>query len=272
MCAFLIPIAIASYSSAQTAPPPAFEVATVRQMDAKKPHPPSVMISGDQFEANGMTLKDLIKVAYDLNYGADKQVTGGPAWTASEQFDIEAKEDGALSEKLKKLPKEQRGVQLRQMLRDLLAERFGLQLHHETSELPVYELAIAKNGPKLTPAPSEPIVTKLDSATRPRNLIRVVGKGQIEARDADTPMLVTLLCTLPEIDGRLVVDKTGLTGKYDFTLSWTPDTGQPADPSSPDAGPSLFTALQEELGLKLEPKRTPVDMIVIDRAELPTAN
>jgi uncharacterized protein (TIGR03435 family) len=76
----------------------------------------------------------------------------------------------------------------------------------------------------------------------------------------------------PEIGGRLVVDKTGLTGKYDFTLRWTPDMGQGADQPGADAGPSLFTALQEELGLRLQPTKAPVDMLVIDHVELPSAN
>ena len=82
-------------------------------------------------------------------------------------------------------------------------------------------------------------------------------------------MLVTVLSMQPEVGGRLVVDKTGLTGKYDFTLRWTPDTIQSADS---DAGPSLFTALQEELGLRLESTKAPVDVLVIDQVELPTAN
>jgi uncharacterized protein (TIGR03435 family) len=272
MCALPLLLAMATCSVAQTAPPPAFEVATIKPMDAKHPHPPSVSITRDQFEATGMTLKDLIKIACDLNYGADRQVTGGPAWTNSARFDIEAKEDESLAAKLQKLPQEQRGVQLRQMLRDLLTDRFKLQIHHETEDLPVYELVVAKNGPKLTPASNEPIVTKLDSATRPRSFIRVASKGVVVANAADPPMIVTILSTLPEIGGRLVVDKTGLTGKYDFTLKWASDSGAEADPPTPDAGPALFTALQEELGLRLESKKTPVDMIVIDNAELPASN
>jgi len=133
-------------------------------------------------------------------------------------------------------------------------------------------LVIAKNGPKLMPAATEPIATKLESATRPRSFIRVASKGVVVADAADAPMIVTLLSTLPEIGGRLVVDKTGLTGKYDFTLKWAPDSGPGDDPPSTDAEPALFTALQEELGLRLESKKNPVDMIVIDGAVLPTSN
>lgn len=272
MCALPILLAMATFGVAQSASSPTFEVTTVKPMDAKHPHPPSVSISRDQFEATGMTLKDLIKIAYDLNYGADRQVTGGPAWTGLARFDLEAKVDESQVAKLQKLPKEERDVQLRQMLQDLLANRFMLQIRHETQELPVYELVVAKNGPKLMPAATEPIVTRLDSTTRPRSFIRVAGKGVVVADAADTPMIVTILSTLPEIGGRLVVDKTGLAGKYDFTLKWTPDSGPADDPPTPDAGPALFTALQEELGLRLESKKTPVDIIVIDSAELPASD
>ena len=86
----IVPIAIGTHSVAQTTPPPSFEVATVKSMDGKNPHPPSVMISGDRFQATGMTLKELVKISYDLNYGADRQISGGPAWIESARFDIEA--------------------------------------------------------------------------------------------------------------------------------------------------------------------------------------
>ena len=111
-----------------------------------------------------------------------------------------------------------------------------------------------------------------DDATKPRSWIRFAGKGLLEGNDADAATLVTALSMQPEIGGRLVIDKTGLTGKYDFTLKWTPDMGLGADPPSADAGPTLFTALQEELGLRLQPTKAPVDVIVIDHVELPTEN
>jgi uncharacterized protein (TIGR03435 family) len=268
----IVPIAIGTHSVAQTTPPPSFEVATVKSMDGKNPHPPSVMISGDRFQATGMTLKELVKISYDLNYGADRQISGGPAWIESARFDIEAKEDASLSTELQKLSAEQRGDRLRQMLRELLAERFKLQLHHESVELPIYELLMAKSGSKLMPSVPQPPSSNEDHPAKPRSWIRFAGKGLLEGSDADPPMLVTVLSMQPEIGGRLVVDKTGLTGKYDFTLRWTPDMGQGADQPGADAGPSLFTALQEELGLRLQPTKAPVDMLVIDHVELPSAN
>jgi uncharacterized protein (TIGR03435 family) len=267
-----VPIAIATPSHAQTTPSPSFEVATVKPIDAKNPHPPSVLISGDRFAATGLTLQELIKIAYDMNYGADRQVSGGPAWVGSARFDIEAKEDAALAEKLKKLLSEQRGVQLRQMLQALLAERFKLQIHHESSELPVYQLVLAKSGSKLMPSVAQLSTNQEDPRDKPRTAVRFAGKGVLEGSDADAQTLVTALSMQPEVGGRLVVDKTGLTGKYDFTLKWTPDTTQAADSNGTDTGPSLFTALQEQLGLRLESTKAPVDIIVIDHVELPSAN
>jgi uncharacterized protein (TIGR03435 family) len=265
------PLVIAANSAAQTAPPLAFDVATVKLMDANNPHPPSVNISGDRFAATGMTLKELVKIAYDLNYGTDQQISGGPAWFGSTRFDVEAKVDESLSVELQKHP-EERGPQIRQMLRGLLTERFKLTVHHQSVELPIYEMVMAKSGSKLMPSipPSSP--DPKDPATKPRSWIRFAGKGLLEGNNADAPTLVTVLSMQPELGGRLVVDKTGLKGKYDFTLKWTPETGQSGETQGADTGPSLFTALQEELGVKLQSTKAPVDTIVIDHVELPAAN
>jgi len=267
-----VPIAIFTPSHAQTTPSPSFEVATVKPIDAKNSQPPSVLISGDRFAATGMTLQALIKIAYDMNYGADRQVSGGPAWVGSARFDVDAKEDAAWAEKLKQLPDEQRGAELRQMLQGLLAERFKLQVHHQSSELSVYELVLAKSGSKLMPSVAQLSTNQQDRPEKRRTAIRFAGKGVLEGNDADPQTLVTALSMQPEIGGRLVVDKTGLTGKYDFTLKWTPDTAQGADSTGTDTGLSLFTALQEQLGLRLESTKAPVDIIVIDHVELPSSN
>ena len=268
----LMTMAIGTYGGAQTTPPSSFAVATVKAMDEKNPHPPSVQIAGDRFEATGMTLKELIKIAYDLNYGADRQITGGPAWIGSTRFDLEAKEDASLSVELQELSSEQRGDRLRQMLRGLLAERFKLQLHHESAELPIYELVMAKSGSKLMPSVAQLPSSADDHPAKPRSSIRFAGKGRLEGNDADATMLITVLSMQPEIGGRLVVDKTGLKGQYDFTLKWTPDIGAAAEQPASDAGPSLFTALQEELGLRLQSTKAPVDVLVIDHVELPSEN
>ncbi len=270
--ALLLSAAIPVHGRAQTAAAPSFEVATVKPSDTKNPLPPSVTISPDRFEATGMTLKELVKIAYDLNYGAEQQISGGPAWIASARFDLLATEDEVTTAELEKLSQQQQGVHIREMLQALLADRFRLKLHHESKELPVYELVKTKGGPKLMPALTQPAGNDGEKPAKPRNWIRFVGRGQLEGNGADASMLVTVLSMQPEIGGRLVLDKTGITGMYDFTLKWTPDMGQGAEPSGADSGPTLFTALEEELGLRLEPAKAPVDMIVIDSVELPTAN
>jgi uncharacterized protein (TIGR03435 family) len=268
----VILIFIAASGHAQNITPSSFEVATVKPIDAKNPRPPSVQVSGDRFAATGLTLQELIKIAYDMNYGADRQISGGPAWVGSVRFDIDAKEDAALSETLHKLPDEQRGAELRQMLRGLLADRFKLKIHHESSELSIYQLVLAKSGSKLSPAAARLSTNQEERPEKPRNYLRFAGKGVLEGIDADTQTLVTALSMQPEVGGRLIIDKTGLSGKYDFTLRWTPDTPQSVDATGADAGPSLFTALQEQLGLRLEATKSPVDIVVIDHAEMPTAN
>jgi uncharacterized protein (TIGR03435 family) len=249
-----------------------FEVATVKPSDTKNPLPPSVNITPDRFQATGLTFKELVKIAFNLNYGADEQVSGGPSWVSSARFDIDAKEDAAIAAELAKLPEQQQGDEVRRMLRTLFAERFHLQIHHETRSLPVYELVLAKSGPKLLPAAAQPGTQDGETPAKPRNFIRFAGRGQLEANGANSSMLVTALSMQPEVDGRLVLDKTGLNGSYDFTLKWTPDIGAASAAPAADSGPSLFTALQEELGLRLASARAPVDRIVIDRVDLPSAN
>ena len=250
-----------------------FEVATIKPSDLKNPPPPSVDIEPDRFQAVGMTLKELIKIAWDLNYGANDQVTGGPPWVSSTRFDLDAKEDVALAAEIAKLPQHQQGVEVRAMLRDLISQRFQLQLHHETRALPVYELVVAKSGAKMMPAAgtSDKPSDQDGAARTPRQWIKFAGVGQLEGYDANMETLVTVLCMQPEIGGRMVLDKTGLNGDYDFTLKWTPDIFLNANPSA-NAGPSLFTALQEELGLRLDSAKAPIDRIVIDRVSLPATN
>lgn len=267
---FACPLA-ASSEAAQPlhAPQHVFDVATIKPSDTENPHPPSVNITHDRFQASGMTLKELIKVAWNLNYGADDQVSGGPPWVSSTRFDLDAKEDAALAAEVARLPQQQQGEQIRAMLRDLITQRFCLQLHHESRELAVYQLVVAHGGTKLLPA-AQPAVSTDGKPDKPSRWVRFAGVGELEGYSADISTLVTALSMQPEIGGRLVVDKTGLTGEYDFTLKWTPDIflNQPAA----NSGPSLFTALQEELGLKLDAAKAPVDSLIIDRVSPPSEN
>ena len=221
-----------------------------------------------------MTLKELVKIAWDLNYGVEDQVVGGPSWVSTTRFDLDAKEDAALAADIAKLPQHQRGVEIRAMLRDLITQRFQLRIHHETRPLPVYELLVARGGPKMLPAgnASENSGDQPSTAEKPRRWIRFAGVGQLEGTRADMDTLVTVLSMQPEVGGRMVLDKTGLKGDYDFALKWTPDLSTNATQAGSTAGPSLFTALQEELGLRLNSAKAPVDRIIIDSVSPPEPN
>jgi len=148
------------------------------------------------------------------------------------------------------------------MLQSVLANRFHLMSHFETKELPAYALVILKNktGPKLT---------EIQPGVLPNGLKDPGGinmsRTEITAAGAD---MLNLLHVLQLQTGRPIVDRTGLTGHYNFVLKWTPDQ----DSASPDAGPSIFTAIQEQLGLKLEPIKAPVQILVVDHIERPSEN
>jgi uncharacterized protein (TIGR03435 family) len=189
------------------------------------------------------------------------QISGWPPWSESAKFDIEARMDGETAAAQQKLPPKAQAEQRQLMLRSLLADRFQLRVHHETKTLPLYELVVAKGGSKM----------KESHATE----TNTNGIGRLTAQGMPMPNLARLL-TL--IVNRFVVDKTGLTGQYDFNLKWTPDSWGPvAEEFSwmlPESvsGPSIFTALREQLGLELKPTKGPVDILVIDRLEHPSEN
>jgi bla regulator protein blaR1 len=183
----------------------------------------------------------------------DDLILGLPGWTRSERYDIQAKVDNDDVAKWKALSLSQKTL----ALQPLLVTRFNLQFHHETRERPTYSLVVAKNGPKLHKAqPGE--TGGSDKST--------VTPGEIVLKGSSLSLLANLLSS--QGLSHAVVDKTGLTDIYDITLLWSPD-----DIGSSDASlPSLFTALQEQLGLKLEYNKNPIDVIVIDHIEKPSAN
>ena len=217
----------------------------------------------ERFTATGVTLQGLIREAYEVE---DNQISGAPAWLDSERYDIEAKADKSVADELQKLSFDQRLVEYRRMLQALLGDRFQLTLHRETKELPVYALVIAKKGPKLQethPGDNDPTGMTF-------------GWGLLKGEGVPIALLVRHL-SRQQLD-RPVVDKTGLTGKYDFTLKWIPDdrrtptVGQQGTDDTPPPGPSIFTAIQEQLGLRLEPQKGPVEVLVIDHVERPSEN
>lgn len=249
---------------------PEFEVATIKPGDAAAPSSYLGFDRRDHFVTSNITLQFILQFVYDLNSGSDRQIIGGPAWIGSSRFTIDAQPDEAVEAELKKLPLDQRQQQQKLMIQRLLADRFKLVLHHETREFPVNALTIAKGGAKLTP------VTLDFAKMRPTpdgwmGGLRNPRPGLTEGRAATIKMLVDTLNNQPELSGRLIVDATGLQGNYNFKLSWTPDRDLETAPAE-TVGPSLFTALQEQLGLKIESKKAPVDCIVIDHVEEPSAN
>jgi uncharacterized protein (TIGR03435 family) len=188
------------------------------------------------------------------------QIAGWPAWSTSAQYDIEAKMDDDTAAALQKLSEKQQATRRQLMLRSLLADRFNLKVQYEIKTLPIYELVVAKGGSKLKESHASETNTN--------------GIGRLTAQAmpmADLALILTIQVN------RIVVDKTGLTGQYDFALRWTPDPGgEPPDGSGSlpegDSGPSIFTALQEQLGLRLESTKAPVQVLVIDHIERPTEN
>jgi uncharacterized protein (TIGR03435 family) len=182
-----------------------------------------------------VTLKDVIGQAYKV----PQSQIGGPDWLDSERFDISAK-----------IPSGERD-QVPRMLQTLLSTRFHMALHRDTKELPVYDLTVAKNGPKLKKIDSESGITSNSNRTR----------WHLDAKVT----MGALAEFLSERVGRPVLDRTGLSGPFEVTLDWAIDDAPATNDA--DAGPSLFTALQEQLGLRLDSTKGPVETIVVDRAD-----
>jgi uncharacterized protein (TIGR03435 family) len=255
------PAVLAQQATAPTPPATAkvvtFEVATIKP----SAHPDGawrLQPTPDGYTGMDISLLKLVGEAYEI-YDV-KLITGGPSWIDRDKFDLEAKFNAAEIPDAKNLTFHQRA----DMLRPLLADRFHLKVHRETKEFPVYNLVIAKGG--LKPQETKPEdVYQGDSG--PSCLFRRSRIGYIQVQGC---MPKDLEDNLRFASGRTVIDKTGITIRYDFELRWTPDN-TPAD--SPEAsGPSIFTALQEQLGLKLEPATAPLNILIIDSAERPSEN
>jgi len=237
---------LAQFSPSQSTLP-SFEAASI------KPSSPDSQLKidfapGGRLIVSHATLRFLIKIAYDTS---DDQLSGGPGWINSTRFDIEAKPSTPTSGNL----------QIRLRLQRLLAERFQLRMRKEQKPMPIFALVTAKNGPKM----------KEDSTMGDSGLKTGSGRGILTATRVDMPTLAQFLSEGQT--GRPIQDMTGLHGTYDFRLEWTPDptapgTTPPADPS----GISIFTALQQQLGLRLEARKGSEDYFVVTRAELPSAN
>jgi len=239
---------------------PAFAVSTV------KPAKSDGMSWGwrytpDGVSLNGMPMISILCAAFDVE---DERIEDLPNWIKDQRFDIEAKVDPADAPKLKDLNYHQRYA----MLLPVLVDRFGLKFHHETRVMPVFDLVVAKGGEKLTESKPGPDGKAKDGGWSEGNGLMTATSTTIESLTA---------CLTNEVR-HPVLDKTGLTGHYDFKLHWTPEDA-PAAPGADGtsangdtSAPDLFTALQEQLGLKLESRKEPMDVIVIDHIEKPSAN
>jgi uncharacterized protein (TIGR03435 family) len=259
------------------APPPTFDVSSIKVN--KDGGPSSVRVTpGGMLSVTNNTLRNIIRNAWNIT---NDQIVGGPDWIDSERFDITAKAAKPFGQD-----------EARSMLQALLAERFGLATRNETRELPVYLLVLARKDGALGPQMKK---SDLDCAAL---LAAVTAGGKMPERlpNGNLPCgisirtnqgqgLVTgngvameaLARNLVGGVGRIVVDRTGLQGYYDIDVKFAADGPQPP-PGAPDAPPadpsaaSLFTAMQEQLGLKLEPGKAPISVLVIDRVQRPTAD
>jgi uncharacterized protein (TIGR03435 family) len=258
--------------STSPARPPAFEVASVKPNTSGDGRVLMTPQPGGRLNLVNVPLRLMIRNAYRVQ---DFQIVGGPDWLGTARFDVVAKAEGGN-------PSQE---ELQLMLRSLLADRFKLVVRPDTREMPTYSLVPARADGK-TGAQLRKSDANCGPATAPTappapgqlpSCGSMLGFGNLKARGSTMPALASTLSTFA---GRIVVDRTGLAGGYDVDLNWTPDqiprpagggdqpvqvNGVTVDPN----GPSLFTALQEQLGLKLESTRGQVDVLVVERAEKP---
>jgi uncharacterized protein (TIGR03435 family) len=253
--------------------PPRFEVVSIKPNTGLGGNR-MIAVTGSQFRVVGLPLKTVINYAYDLR---DIELVDAPTWTTSENFDITATYPAGVAP----TPDERRS-----MLQRVLAERFGLRVHRETRELPIYRLVKARDDGKLGPSLSASDVdcAKWLAEKKPQ----IIGTPPIGPGGAKPAcMIVTnrnfvmagtkpigdLALGLESTVQRRVVDATGLSGNFDIVLHWTPTPGLDVQPNAPTAtndALSVFTAIQEQLGLKLEPSRGPAEVLVIDAVDRPT--
>ncbi|WP_420236559.1 TIGR03435 family protein [Telmatobacter bradus] len=235
---------------------PGFEVATIKPSAPDKPGK-AFLVRGGKVSTFNTTVSDLIAFAYGVH---TKQITGGPAWLESSKFDIDGKPDQPGTPSTK---------QLQSMFRKLLAERFQLKFHEDQRELSAYVITVGKNGQKMTKSEG-------DANSLPALFFTKLGR--LTVTNADLQDFAELMQSA--VLDRPVVDHTGLEGRWNFLLTWTPDDSQfasmgvkvPPPSDAADAPPPLFTAIQEQIGLKLDAAKTQVKVLAIDKLEKPSDN
>ena len=276
-------LGLASHPAAQSPAGPAFEVASVKPSDPNVPGPSGMPVGG-RFNASNLTLRELVLRAYDL---FDSQLDGGPDWQTSRRFDIQAKAKDPVAGMTAMLP----------MLKTLLADRFDLKVHTERRDMRIYALVVARDdgqlGPNITRSTAdcsnaEQELAETSAKAGSGAVLGLLQKGQglpcaimpVPARAAGMTMrangvpMANLAGFLTPFTGRIVQDRTGLSGLYNWEMTFglggaPPSAQQPGNTLPPIAPPTVMIALQEQLGLKLDSTRGPVEVLVIDSAALP---
>jgi uncharacterized protein (TIGR03435 family) len=223
-----------------------FEVASVRPSNADPSSPSGIGTGHGRLDANNVTLKRCIMGAYGVG---PLQISGGPDWLESDRFEISAKADQPIND----------DAVLMTMLQSLLAERFSLVLHRETRTISAFVLDVAKSGPKFKKAEGGESVTNTSTSNT---------GVMIDIHNTDMDSFAKILARKMDLP---VVNDTGLEGIYNFKLQWTPESTKPRDSGVTDL-PSVFIAVQEQLGLRLRSQKAPVEILVIDHAERPSEN
>jgi uncharacterized protein (TIGR03435 family) len=268
-CAAVGFIVFSSYGVFGQTPPPEFDAVSIKPNKSGDVRGGTHPSPGGRFTATNVTTKTLIEWAYQIR---DFQLSGEPGWVDTEKFDVAAKADGNPRYDFLQ-------PTLETMFQTVLADRFKLAVHRVTKELPVYSLVVAKSGPTIRPV-DEGNRPEVPTAQNPCRFLRPMQFGQLTAEKAPLSALAFMLITFT---GRTVLDKTDLKGSYSYTLDWTkylqpePSTAG-ADRSVPivfdpaSIEPAIASALEEELGLKLEAGKGPVEMIAVDHVERPSEN
>ena len=228
---------------------PEFEVATVKPSDPKNGSKGFRSGDGRRINCDNETVADIVEFVFGVHA---KQIVGAPQWFFDERWDVDGYPD---------VPGEPDYKQMQGMYRKLLEERFGLKMHRETRTMGAYVLTVAKGGPKLSKSVDQEAMsdTTFTQWSSQRRVLRVTSTTMAE-----------FATTMDSQLDKPLVDQTGLTGKWDFLLKWRSETAP--EPDDPNALPGIFTAIQEQIGLKLEGVKAPVDAIVIDHVERPSAN
>ena len=257
---------------------PSFEVASIRQ-NVSGSGREQVWRNDNSYRVANLSLSELIRNAWGAH--ASAQLTGGPEVLLGEHFDITAKISDADTKRLSTMQRADSNRQVDLMMQSLLEDRFGLKAHTETKDLPVFFLIIVKSGVKFHASVPVPSSTP-GAPPEPHTSMNVRWSSKsidLAATNQTIDTLISWLARQQELEGQPLLDKTGLSGTFDYSVQWAPESmsahskaSDPAVPADDPSGPSLFTALQDQLGLKLESQKAPVEILVIDHVEPPSAN